>query len=509
MDLTKNIQVKNKKENIIVWLDFDAYSYINFGIIIELAKLDKYDFIGVVTTKQDMSFFKNQKILSFKKIIYYPDCYINKKNYNINNLKTFEKKFGLNLWLDIFSERSFYKYWTDFHKFSKEEIFSIVENSILFFIDILNEYKPKLVLTQHIGENISNLLLYKIAKNLNFKTLMPVPVHMHNKIVISNNLTGKEISDEYEKIIKEFTNPLKDYDEQFIKKQSFFETVNILFTFSQTKRNLFQKLIYYIKRISNDPEPIYKNIGKTKLNMIKYKITNYFQIKKRENFLETNSNKEIKNEKFLYYPLQSEPEAKPLTTTPFYVNQIVLIENIAKSIPIDFTLYVKEHPIQKTKSWRSIEDYKKILNIPNVKLIHPNLDSQKLIEQSKGLISVLGSTGFEALFYKKPVILFGEDYYDKLSMVTKINSFKELNKKIKNSIDNFEFNNKEMNVLIQAFENQTIDVPYYLILKEGVILSSIQRNENDYNLTIRNFEKYFEKHKKHFKLIADSIHSKI
>ena len=37
MNLTKNIQVNNKKENIIVWLDFDAYSYINFGIIIEEA----------------------------------------------------------------------------------------------------------------------------------------------------------------------------------------------------------------------------------------------------------------------------------------------------------------------------------------------------------------------------------------------------------------------------------------------------------------------------------------
>ena len=53
----KDIQLDTKKENIIVWLDFDAYSYINFGIIIELAKLDKYDFIGVVTTKQDISFF--------------------------------------------------------------------------------------------------------------------------------------------------------------------------------------------------------------------------------------------------------------------------------------------------------------------------------------------------------------------------------------------------------------------------------------------------------------------
>ena len=87
----KKFEIKKEKGNIIVWLDFDAYSYINFGIIIELEKLEKYDFIGIVTTKQDVSFFENQKILPFKKIIYYPNCYINKKNYNIENLKNFEK----------------------------------------------------------------------------------------------------------------------------------------------------------------------------------------------------------------------------------------------------------------------------------------------------------------------------------------------------------------------------------------------------------------------------------
>jgi len=505
----KDIQLDTKKENIIVWLDFDAYSYINFGIIIELAKLDKYDFIGVVTTKQDMSFFENQKIIPFKKIIYYPNCYINKKNYNIENLKNFEKKFGLNLWMDIFSERSFYKYWTDFHKFSKEEIYSIVENSILFFINILNEYKPKLVLTQHIGENISNLLLYKIAKNLNFKTLMPVPVHMHNKIVISNNLVGREISDEYKKLIKEFSNTLKDYDEKFIKEQSFFETINLQFSYSNANRNLFQKFNHYINRLFNEPEPIYKNLGKTKWNIIKFKIRNYFEIKKREKFLSKNSEKNIKNEKFLYFPLQSEPEAKSLTTTPFYVNQITLIENIAKSIPINFTLYVKEHPIQKMKFWRSVEDYKKICNIPNVKLIHPDIDSQILISKSQGLISVLGSTGFETLFYKKPVILFGEDYYDEVSMVTKIHSFLELNEKIKYALNNYKFNNKEMNVLIQSFENQTLSVPYFSILKDGIVISSIQRIENDFNLTIKNFEKYFETHKQYFQVIANEIYSKI
>ena len=76
------------------------------------------------------------------------------------------------MWLDIFAERSFYKYWTDFHKFSKDEIFSITENSISFFIDVLEEFKPKLILMQQPGENISNLLLYPIAKKMGIIKLL-------------------------------------------------------------------------------------------------------------------------------------------------------------------------------------------------------------------------------------------------------------------------------------------------------------------------------------------------
>jgi len=230
--MTEITNKQSLKDNIIVWLDFDAFSYTNFAIICELDKLAKYNFIGIVTTEQDMSFFENQKMIKFEKIIYYPKCYINKTSYNMDNLKKFEEKYGLNLWLDIFSERSFYKYWIDFHKFSKEEIFSIVENSILFFIEILNKYKPKLTLTQHIGENISNLLLYKIAKNMGIKTLMPVPVHMHNKIIISDNLIGKEVSYEFKKLMENYNSPLKNYDEDFIKKHNAIQTINLQFDYT-------------------------------------------------------------------------------------------------------------------------------------------------------------------------------------------------------------------------------------------------------------------------------------
>ncbi|EGG41243.1 Hypothetical protein Nlim_2054 [Candidatus Nitrosarchaeum limnium SFB1] len=497
------------KENVLVWLDFDAYSYINFGIINALSKLDDFNFIGIITTKQDVSFFKNQQLIQFKKLLFYPDCYINKSSFDVNVLKQFEEKYDLKLWLDIFTERSFYKYWTDFHKFTRDEILSIVENSLHFFKEILDNYKPKLILMQHPGENISNLLLYRLAKNLGFKILIPNPIYIHNKIVISDNIENDEILKTFNQLMNDFKNNEKIYDENFIKKESLTETVNVQSSYNFGTSNFAQKIKHYIKRISHDPEPIYKNIGKTKLNMIKYKYKNYFEIKNRKKFLDKNAIKLIEDEKIFYFPLQSEPEAKILTTSPFYSNQIELIESIAKSIPIDFTLYVKEHPIQKVKLWRSINDYKKIISIPNVKFIHPDVNSQELISKSHGIISISGATGFEALFYKKPVIIFADEFYEGLSSVTKVKKFSELSDKIRNTLSNFQFNNKELNVLMKSLEINSISIPYFSIIKDGIVLSSIQRYENNINLTLENFKKFYETYKKSFELMATTIYAKL
>ena len=38
----EKLKSNNKEENILVWLDFDAYSYLNFGIVNALSKLNNF-----------------------------------------------------------------------------------------------------------------------------------------------------------------------------------------------------------------------------------------------------------------------------------------------------------------------------------------------------------------------------------------------------------------------------------------------------------------------------------
>jgi hypothetical protein len=498
-----------EKDTILVWLDFGPYSYIHLGIISELKKLKEFDFIGIVTKHQDLSYFQKQKFIQFKELIYYPECYIGKSNFSIENLKKIEEQFDLDLWLDIFSERSFYRYWTDFHKFTREEILVIIEKSILFFIDILEKFKPKTILMQQAGETVSNLLLYKIAKKIGIETLMPINLHLRNRIHISNNFTGEEIANEYQKIRLNFEGKAKKFDKEFLKKRDHTITVKTVSSFDSSIPTTSKKIKHYLKRLSNDLEPTYTNVGKTRCNMIKHGINNYFKIKKRKRFLDKYASQSIKENKFLYFPLQSEPEATVLAFAPFFSNQIALVETVAKAIPIDTLLYVKEHPTQKDKSWRSVKDYKKIINIPNVRLIHPSVNSLELVEKSEGIITISGSTGFEALFYKKPVIIFGDEHYEDLPMVTKITKIGNLAQEIKTALTKYRFDEDELNIFMEVFNKQSLHIRYSNIMKEGVLLSAIQRNGENFQLTDKYFQNYVSKYNEDFKLIASTVLKRI
>ena len=109
-----------------------------------------------------------------------------------------------------------------------------------------------------------------------------------------------------------------------------------------------------------------------------------------------------------------------MISAPYYTNQLELIKNIARSIPVDYFLYVKEHPGQSLHSWRKTEYYEEILKIPNVKLIHHSIPSKILVEKSDLVATVTGTVGLEAAFLQKPSIVFGDSIYSELSFVYRV-----------------------------------------------------------------------------------------
>ena len=104
--------------------------------------------------------------------------------------------------------------------------------------------------------------------------------------------------------------------------------------------------------------------------------------------------------------------------------------------------------------YRSRAYYKEIKKIPNVKIIKPTIDVFEIIQKAKLITTITGNTGLSAVFLKKPVITFGQTYYNELSFVKKSLAFEDLPYLVKEQLENFKYNEDELlNFLAKIFES--------------------------------------------------------
>ena len=110
-------------------------------------------------------------------------------------------------------------------------------------------------------------------------------------------------------------------------------------------------------------------------------------------------------EEYIYFPLHVDPEASTMVLSPYHTDQLSIIESISKSVPFNSFLYVKEHIHMIGKRPKNF--YKKIKSFPRVKLISPFEDNFAIIKSANVIVTITGTTGWEAMMLKKPVIFIG------------------------------------------------------------------------------------------------------
>jgi len=155
------------------------------------------------------------------------------------------------------------------------------------------------------------------------------------------------------------------------------------------------------------------------------------------------------NEKFLFYPLHVQPEASINLLAPVFTDQIFLISLIAENLPFGYQLYVKEHPEMIAQRPRNY--YQRIKRIKNVRLISPMVDGHTLVEKSKGVCVITGTVGWEAMIYQKPVIVFGNVFFDIAEglcfKVKELNKFPEM---IREVLYHFEPDEEKLYAFVDA-----------------------------------------------------------
>lgn len=148
------------------------------------------------------------------------------------------------------------------------------------------------------------------------------------------------------------------------------------------------------------------------------KLRSYLRFKKSIRFYHRHSVVPDLNKKFIYFSLHVEPEAVILARVGLD-NQLLLIKMLSNTLPKDWIIYVKEHPhqlkinnpecsyfINNIDYFKSLNFYKEITKMNNVKLVQLNISPKVLTTHAQAVASIGGSISTEAWLLKKPAINF-------------------------------------------------------------------------------------------------------
>lgn len=114
--------------------------------------------------------------------------------------------------------------------------------------------------------------------------------------------------------------------------------------------------------------------------------------------------------RFIYVAIHMQPEVSSGPRAGAYVDQQLIVEQLAACVPDDLLLVVKENPKQ-TGLFRDRNIYRDLSRLRNVVLVPKEQDTFDLIANCTAIATSTGTAGWEGIFRGKPVICFGYPFY--------------------------------------------------------------------------------------------------
>lgn len=108
--------------------------------------------------------------------------------------------------------------------------------------------------------------------------------------------------------------------------------------------------------------------------------------------------------KYAFFTLHMQPEVTTSLYAPFFTDQYAVVDNISKALPLDWTLVVKPNPVMIGVEPSSF--YRRMNAVPNVTVVSPEADTRELILGSQAMVTISGTSGFEAALHGRKVIAF-------------------------------------------------------------------------------------------------------
>ena len=118
----------------------------------------------------------------------------------------------------------------------------------------------------------------------------------------------------------------------------------------------------------------------------------------------------------VFFAIHYQPEQSTLAQGIWHVNQVALVENISKSLPLGYTLVVKEHPWGRGN--RPRWQYEHLAGFYNV--VFCDAPAKEIIKRVDAVVAVSGTVAMEALVFDKPTVLLGRNFFEFSDLIYRV-----------------------------------------------------------------------------------------
>jgi len=387
------------------------------------------------------------------------------------------------------------------YSFNLSERVDLYYEFLQYWLNKIDILKPDVVVFSESPHGLFQYLLYAVCLENNIRILRFTPTHIDGLTFLSSSL--KEVPlyliQEYEKCLKDncFDKSLVVANSNLENKRGPYKQALPYYMKDVKKRTLYKNIQAYMGKasrfIKNDIFSVYKKGSSysiresniTKIDLLSYKVRGYFVKKNLEKVYNGLAKSPDLKQSYIYVALHYQPEKTTSPEGDIYVDQLLMISMLSLLVPDGWKVYVKEHISQFSDKFfgeqgRNRDFYLQVSRIKNVQFIKSDFGSFDLIDHAKAVATVTGSVGLEAVIRSKPVLCFGDAWYQLCHGVFNIKNNQDLKEAMALIQNNYLINDANVNAFLYAIER--VSFPCYL--NQGNIAGvGCSEEENIQNLT--------------------------
>lgn len=339
-----------------------------------------------------------------------------------------------------------------------------------FWIWKLSQFNFELAIFENVPHEGYNYVLYSIliAKKIKVITFFQLPIRpgktyllqavfdifnhgaQIKELSLNNNSSVENLSSE---ILKKFEGYLELSKLNADKIKSF--TRNKKKLHKLHPNNILQILFKFVKLRKTYIQDLKKNFA-MKMGYDNYLASNSKLLK----YYKKNEERPSLKKRYIYFTMHYQPE---LSTSPLggvFVDQILACEILAFAAKkMNIYLYVKEHPRgSKAAYTKAYDSYERLLNYDNVKFLSNDLNTYELVDNSICVSTITGSSGWEALLRKKPVLMFGTRFYEACYGAFSVSSVEDVEEALSKILSGkIQITNEKINSFLCALDHYTFE----------------------------------------------------